>query len=216
VVTVTNAVNILDNMDGVATGVVAVAATGFFAMAAFQGDYVVASFALALAGGSLGFLVHNFPPAKVFMGDAGSLMLGFLLAVLSLKLDAATPHEIVRAVVAVLAVGVPLFDLALVILARSRGGRPIFKGGLDHAAHRLSASGLSGRHVALAAYVSQGFATAGAIVTLEASGLSGAFAASLGTVVALTLLAIFLRMDTLPHADQRSSPVPADPQPRPP
>jgi UDP-GlcNAc:undecaprenyl-phosphate GlcNAc-1-phosphate transferase len=209
VATLTNAVNILDNMDGVAAGVVAVAAGGLAVMAASQGDYLVASFGIAIMGGCLGFLRYNFPPAKVYMGDAGSLMLGFLLAVVSLKLDAATPYAVIRAAVAMLAVGVPLFDLTLVVISRWRQHRPIFRGGLDHTAHRLTAGGLSARHVAFAAYASQAAASVGAIVTYRASLSHGIVAAAFGVTLAAILLVVFLRMETLPYlAVQAPTPAP--------
>ena len=155
VVVVTNAVNLLDNMDGLSSGVVAIAAMTFFAIAAQQGDYLVGSFALAVAGASLGFLRHNFPPAKIFLGDAGSLMLGFFLAGLALKLDLMGPGGTVRALIVLLIVGVPLFDTLLVIVARTRGGRPVYLGGTDHSSHRLSMRGVSGRNVALLTYAAQ-------------------------------------------------------------
>ena len=85
IVVVTNAVNLLDNMDGLCSGVIAISAITFFAIAAQRGDYLVGSFALAVAGGSLGFLRHNYPPAKIFLGDAGSLMLGFFLGSLGIE-----------------------------------------------------------------------------------------------------------------------------------
>ena len=107
VVAVTNALNLLDNMDGLTAGVSTVAALAFFTIAAARGDYLVASFALAVAGASLGFLFHNLPPATIFLGDAGSLMLGFLLAALGLKLDLVGENGFVRSMVPVLILGVP-------------------------------------------------------------------------------------------------------------
>lgn len=155
VVLVTNAANLLDNMDGLSSGVVAISASAFFVIAAQRGDYLAGSFAIAIAGASLGFLRHNFPPAKVFLGDAGSLMLGFLLAGLALKLDLVGPGGAVRAAIVVLIVGVSLFDTALVVIARLRERRPIYLGATDHSSHRLALWGLSSRAVAMVMYAAQ-------------------------------------------------------------
>jgi UDP-GlcNAc:undecaprenyl-phosphate GlcNAc-1-phosphate transferase len=196
VVVVTNALNLLDNMDGLSSGVVAISASTFFVIAAQRGDYLVGSFAIAVAGASLGFLRHNFPPAKVFLGDAGSLMLGFFLAGLALKLDLVGPRGPVRAAIVVLVLGVPLFDMTLVIIARLRERRPIYIGGTDHASHRLVMRGLSPRTVA--------FVTYGAQVAL--CGIALALARAPHTViltgmglVAAVAVAVMLLVLHLPH-----------------
>jgi UDP-GlcNAc:undecaprenyl-phosphate GlcNAc-1-phosphate transferase len=155
VVVVVNAVNLLDNMDGIASGVVVISALGAFAIAAYEGDYLVASLALAVAGATLGFLRYNFPPARIFLGDAGALMLGFLLAALGLKLDLVGRSGLARSVIPALLLAVPLFDMVLVVAARLRDGRPIHRGGTDHSAHRLVGRGLSPRGVAVVAYAVQ-------------------------------------------------------------
>lgn len=155
IVAVTNALNLLDNMDGLASGVTALASLAYFAIAVSQGDYLVASFAAALAGASVGFLRHNFPPARIFLGDAGSLLLGFLLAVLGLMLDLDVANDVLRIGVQALILGVPVFDTLFVVVSRLRGGRPLLLGGKDHSSHRLAAFGLSGRQVALATYAAQ-------------------------------------------------------------
>ena len=121
VLAVTNAINMIDNMDGLSSGLAALASLTFFVIAAGRGDYLVASFAVALAGASLGFLRYNFPPASIFLGDAGTLMIGFLLAAVSLHLDLVGNTGLVRAAIPILALAVPLFDMALVVVGRSPG-----------------------------------------------------------------------------------------------
>jgi UDP-GlcNAc:undecaprenyl-phosphate GlcNAc-1-phosphate transferase len=155
IVAITNAMNLLDNMDGLSSGVAALAALAYFGIAAQRGEFLVGSFALALAGGSLGFLRYNFPPARIFLGDAGSLMMGFLLAALALKLDLVGDGGLVRAAVPALILGVPVFDTLLVILSRALDRRPIHVGGTDHSSHRLAAMGLSTRLVTLCTYLAQ-------------------------------------------------------------
>lgn len=155
VVAVTNAVNFVDNMDGLAASVAAVSTLGVAAIAASNGDYLVGSFALAVAGACIGFLRYNLPPARIFLGDAGSMLLGFLMAALILKLDLPVGAAAPRALSTVLLAAVPLFDLTLVILARWRGGRRIYQGGTDHLSHRLAAQGVSKRGVVLVVATAQ-------------------------------------------------------------
>jgi UDP-GlcNAc:undecaprenyl-phosphate/decaprenyl-phosphate GlcNAc-1-phosphate transferase len=155
VVAITNCINLLDNLDGLSSGVAAISAAAFFAIAFWQGDYLVGAFALAVAGASLGFLRYNFPPARIFLGDAGTLMLGFLLAAIGLKLDLIGPGPLVRATIVVLIFAVPIFDTTLVILARVRAGRPVYQGGTDHSSHRLIRVGLRPGQVAGLTYLAQ-------------------------------------------------------------
>jgi UDP-GlcNAc:undecaprenyl-phosphate GlcNAc-1-phosphate transferase len=192
VVLITNAVNLSDNMDGLASGIGAIAAIAYFAIAVPQGDYLVASFAAALAGASLGFLRYNFPPARIFLGDAGSLLLGFLLASLGLLLDLDVSNDLKRIAVQALIVGVPVFDTVLVVIARRREGRPITVGGTDHASHRLSGLGLSGREVALVAYGAQVACSAVAVTAVNVPELVvpvAIAAALLGGVLAAAIVA---------------------------
>ena len=172
VVAVTNAVNFIDNMDGVAAGVAAVSAFGLFAIAAFEGDLLVASFAIAVSGASLGFLRHNFPPARIFLGDAGSLLLGFLLAALGLQLDLVGPSGVLRGTIAALAVGVPLFDLGLVVASRVAGRRPVHVGGTDHSTHRLSARGMTSRRIALSLMGIQAICSGAAFLLFRAGAMA--------------------------------------------
>jgi UDP-GlcNAc:undecaprenyl-phosphate GlcNAc-1-phosphate transferase len=200
VVAVVNAVNMLDNMDGVASTVVAASAFGFALIAGDRGEYLVGSLALAVAGASLGFLRSNFPPAKIFLGDAGTLMMGYLLAALGLKLDLVGPSNVVRAVIPALLLGVPLFDMVLVVGTRLRERRPFYVGGTDHAAHRLSAHGAPARTVVLAAAATQAVCTSLAFWLNRASDRSTLVMAMASGAIALGSWAIFLHMRELPRA----------------
>jgi UDP-GlcNAc:undecaprenyl-phosphate GlcNAc-1-phosphate transferase len=137
VVGITNAFNLLDNMDGLSAGIATVAGLAFAVIAGLHGQYLVAGLAAGLAGCAAGFLRHNFHPAKIYMGDAGSLFLGFLLAVLGLKLQLTDTPPLVAVFVPMLVLGVPVFDTTLVTWQRLRHGRSPFQGGRDHASHRL-------------------------------------------------------------------------------
>jgi UDP-GlcNAc:undecaprenyl-phosphate GlcNAc-1-phosphate transferase len=123
VLVITNAVNFMDNMDGLAAGIAAVAAVFFFVLAALEGQGLVASLAAALFGAALGFLFYNFAPAVSFMGDAGAFTLGFVLAVIGIKLRFVN-HPLGSTWMApLLVLGVLLFDMSLVVLSRLRRRR---------------------------------------------------------------------------------------------
>ena len=164
IVGVTNALNFLDNMNGLCSGISAVAA-GFFAIAAArQGQYLVASLALLGTGALLGFLPWNYPKAASFLGDAGSHVAGFLLAVLAILptfYSAERPHT--AAVISpLLVLAVPLADLASVVVIRARLRRPPWIGDTNHFSHRL---------------VRAGFSRSQAVGLLWAGGLVGGLAA---------------------------------------
>ncbi|MGI9120309.1 MAG: MraY family glycosyltransferase [Acidimicrobiales bacterium] len=142
IVGITNAVNFLDNMDGLAAGISAAAGSATFILAAASGQGEVARLAGALTGACLGFLVYNRRPASIFMGDAGSLFLGFILAVAVMTVDPALmpPSSFV---VPLLLLALPVLDTSTVVVSRLRRGRPVGEAGKDHLSHRLVAQGLS-------------------------------------------------------------------------
>ncbi len=153
VVGIVSAFNLLDNMDGLCAGVAAVAAFFFLLFALINGQSLVGLLGAAILGAALGFLYHNFHPARIFMGDGGAMFLGFLLAVLGLTLrfPKLPPH--VSWVVPVLVLGVPIFDTTLVTISRLRRGLvPFASPGKDHLSHRLYNLGLNTRQVALVHY----------------------------------------------------------------
>ena len=152
IVGITNAINYQDNMDGLAAGVSAIGAGFFFYLAAMEGQYLVGSLAAALCGAAVGFLVYNFNPASSFMGDMGSLVLGFTLAVLGIKLRFESQPQDVTWMVPVIVLALPAFDAALVTFTRLRERRPISQGGTDHTSHRLMQMGLSQRAVLFILY----------------------------------------------------------------
>jgi UDP-GlcNAc:undecaprenyl-phosphate GlcNAc-1-phosphate transferase len=141
VIGVTNAVNYLDNMDGLTAGVVAIASAYFAVLGGLSGQFLVASLSAALCGCALGFLWHNRPPAKIFMGDAGSLFFGFLLAGLGLELKFDNIARVTFFVpVAVMAI--PVMDALMVSVSRVRRGLSPIQPGKDHTSHRLVAVGI--------------------------------------------------------------------------
>lgn len=190
IVIVMNALNLLDNMDGLSAGVSAIAALALGLTALGQSP-LAAVLAAATAGSALGFLVHNFHPAKVFMGDAGSLLLGFMLAVVALLHTASGAASLGLAVLGPLAVlALPLFDTTLVTTARGLAGMPIMQGGRDHSSHRLAALGLSDSETVLLLYgVAGALAILGIIADQVATLIAPLFALA---IVALILFGAFL------------------------
>jgi UDP-GlcNAc:undecaprenyl-phosphate GlcNAc-1-phosphate transferase len=152
VLAITNAINFLDNMDGLAAGVTAIAGSAFTVIAYAEGLILVSMLGAALAGSAIGFLIYNFNPASSFMGDMGSLVLGFTLAVLGIKLEFGTQPLSVTWMVPILVLALPVFDINLVILTRILEKRPVGLGGRDHSSHRLLAAGLSQRQTLLVLY----------------------------------------------------------------
>ena len=138
---ITNAMNLLDNMDGLSASTATIAALWFGAIALVNGQFLVSALAFALAGGAAGFLRDNRPPARIYMGDAGSLFLGIMLAALGMLLSLEV-GMLRTAAIPVLVLTVPVLDTALVTVARIRHGISPFQGGRDHTSHRLVRVGL--------------------------------------------------------------------------
>lgn len=152
IVGIVNAFNLLDNMDGLSAGIATIASFSFFVIGVINEQYLVAALASALAGCALGFLRHNFHPARIYMGDAGSLFLGFLLAIIGIKLRFDAPVQITF-IVPILILGVPIADTILVITSRIAHGRNPFSGGRDHLSHRLVFVGIPVRAAVALIYV---------------------------------------------------------------
>jgi UDP-GlcNAc:undecaprenyl-phosphate GlcNAc-1-phosphate transferase len=162
---ITNAFNWLDNMDGVAAGIATIATLNLVLFDLLFNGGTVAPLALVLAGAALGFLVHNLPPARIFMGDSGSGFLGFTVATIAVI---GTYRDVSNVLLAVLVpamiLAVPIFDTAMVTLMRMLNRRPVFKGGRDHPAHRLVAMGLPERRAVALLYGLSALAGASALV----------------------------------------------------
>jgi UDP-GlcNAc:undecaprenyl-phosphate GlcNAc-1-phosphate transferase len=141
VVGITNAVNYMDNMDGLSAGVAAIAAGYFFVLAALSGQILVASLAAALTGCALGFLWWNRPPARIFMGDTGSLFLGLMLAAIGLKLRF-NALDRVAFFVPIAVMAIPILDALMVSVSRVRRGLSPIHPGKDHMSHRLVRVGI--------------------------------------------------------------------------
>ncbi len=185
IVAITNAFNLLDNMDGLCAGTAVAVATGLLGLAVIQGQSAVAGAAAAVLGAAIGFLVYNSSPASIFLGDCGSLFLGFVLAVLCTALD--FPGWSTPSILTVILVlfAVPTFDTTLVTISRLRRGLdPLRTPGKDHLSHRLAHAGWGpARAVSLLVAISTAAATAAVLAGL----IGGAFVGMCG----LALVALF-------------------------
>ena len=157
VVGITNAFNLLDNMDGLSSGVATIAAAFFTLLAAMSDQYLVGTLAAALFGACIGFLVYNWNPAQVFMGDTGSLFLGFLLAAVGIKLRFPANSASITWMIPILVLALPVFDTTLVFFSRlRRGNNPLTTAGKDHVSHRLARRTGSQREAVLLCYLIAG------------------------------------------------------------
>jgi len=149
---ITNAFNLLDNMNGLSAGIAGIAAV-FFGAIMWQGNQIdMAVVSFAIAGASFGFLKHNFPNANIFMGDTGSLVLGFLLASTAAMGSWSTRFLTTSVSMPIIILAYPIFDTSLVTIMRLLEGRSIFQGGRDHSSHRLALLGYKKKRAVLVIY----------------------------------------------------------------
>lgn len=154
IVGITASFSIFDHMDGLCAGIAAIAAAFFVILSGIDGQLVQGIIAAAVFGAALGFLRWNFKPAKLFMGDSGAMFLGFMMAVLGLMVRIPGQSALNDLVIAVLVLGVAVFDTLLVIVSRTRRGLvPFASPGKDHTAHRLANLGLGQRNAVIVLYL---------------------------------------------------------------
>jgi UDP-GlcNAc:undecaprenyl-phosphate GlcNAc-1-phosphate transferase len=151
IVGIINAFNLIDGMDGLSSGVSFFACITIMSLSIVNGYMFVALVSAALAGAVVGFLVYNFNPAKIFMGDAGSMFIGYILAVLSLK-NQSKGHTIVSMLVPIIAMGLPILDTTLAFLRRFLRNQSIFSADKQHIHHILLSKGLNQRKVVFMLY----------------------------------------------------------------
>ena len=193
IIGITNAINLLDNMDGLASGI-AIIAAGFLALSFVNtAQYTEALVLLTFAGALLGFLIYNSNPASIFMGDCGSMFVGFFLASSALVNVSGGRSRSFLPVLAVpiLVLFIPIFDTTFVTILRKLSGRSASQGGRDHTSHRLVALGMSERH---AVWMLYGFAALSGVLalTVQRVKLDVSLAAIAGFTILLTLLGVYL------------------------
>jgi UDP-GlcNAc:undecaprenyl-phosphate GlcNAc-1-phosphate transferase len=199
VVGICNSINFFDNLDGGASGTVAVISIFLFAIAFNQGQLLVSALAVVTAGATLGFLIWNKSPAKIYMGDAGALFLGIIIAVLTIRLNPEVGPQSRALSIPLLLMAVPILDTTTVVISRLSRGISPFTGGRDHLSHRLMRKGLGRKATA---YVLWGMAAAFGSVAFLACCVTSTLAVP--TIYAtgaiwVVLLVTFLR---IPATDQ--------------
>ncbi len=193
IVLIINAFNFLDNMDGLSAGIAAITTSILFTASALSGQVFVGSMALLLVGTLLGFLAWNFPPAKIFMGDAGSLVIGFFVALLTLRTT--YYHESLNGqwypvLMPLIAMAVPLYDFTSVTLLRISQGKSPFVGDTQHFSHRMKRRGLSDKQTVLTLYLATLCSGLGATFLYQVN-LIGAVLIFAQTFMILVIIAIF-------------------------
>jgi UDP-GlcNAc:undecaprenyl-phosphate GlcNAc-1-phosphate transferase len=195
IVGITNAFNLLDNMDGLSAGVAFVASSVLLVNAWWRGEVFVSLILVAFIGTLFGFLLFNFEPASVFLGDCGSLFIGFMMATLTLleRYVTTASSSYFPVVMPVVLLAVPLTDTLTVIAIRVRDGRPVYVGDSSHLSHRLVALGFTKREAVLFIYLATFCLGAGAALLPDASlGETVLLAAQAVGIVLLILRLMFI------------------------
>jgi UDP-GlcNAc:undecaprenyl-phosphate GlcNAc-1-phosphate transferase len=193
VLLITNAFNLIDGLDGLAAGSALFSTVVVFVMSLIVPNPLVAFLAIALTGATLGFLRFNFYPASIFLGDSGSLFIGFMLAALALAGSEKAP-TMVAVAIPIVSLGLPILDVVLAVMRRFLGGKPLFAGDRDHIHHKLLKRGLSQRGAVLVLY---GVTTVFALLSLVL--LHGA--AMIGLVLAAIGIGITVGVQYLGYAE---------------
>ena len=193
IVGVTNAFNIIDVMDGLSAGVAVIAAVTLSIVAMENGRITVAVMAASLAGAALGFLKYNFHPARIYMGDTGSMFIGFTLSALAIGNTAGgyTKMSVYGFLAPVMILGVPVFDTLFVMFFRARRGQSMFYGSNDHFAIRLRKAGWPIRRIAAASYAASALLSAAALTLMRLTHRPYIYLC-LGLVLAAVLCAAYL------------------------
>jgi UDP-GlcNAc:undecaprenyl-phosphate GlcNAc-1-phosphate transferase len=192
IVLIINAFNFLDNMDGLSAGIAAIASCILLTAAAISGQVFVGGLAIVVIGALCGFLFFNFPPAKIFMGDAGSMVVGFFVAMLTLRTTyyhEAQSGQWYAVFMPLIVMAVPLYDFISVTVLRISQGASPFVGDTQHFSHRLRRRGLSDKQTALTLYLATLCTGLGAIFLYQVN-LGGAILIFVQTVMVLSIIAI--------------------------
>lgn len=171
IVTITNATNFIDNLDGGAGGVVFLCSISFTIVTLSSGQFAVSTLASIIAGATLGFLIWNINPARIYLGDSGSLFLGSMLAILSLRIEASMESRLTTLIFLFGSLAIPILDISVAVISRLARRASPFSGGLDHLSHRLISKGLSVKSSAIIIWSLQSYFCAISILLFNARGV---------------------------------------------
>ena len=198
IVAICNSINFFDNLDGGAAGTVAVSTLGIALIAANQGQELITALSVVTCGATVGFLLWNKSPAKIYMGDAGALFLGVLVALLTIRLNPGISPQFNSIAILPMLLAVPILDTCIAVFSRLRRGISPFTGGKDHLSHRLMRKGLNKQNTAYCLWAMQASFVAIALVVYQFSNTLGTPGVVLAGVYWLGAFVWFWR---IPSAD---------------
>jgi UDP-GlcNAc:undecaprenyl-phosphate GlcNAc-1-phosphate transferase len=193
IVGICNSINFFDNLDGAASGAVAIAALGVFVIAFDRGQELVSALSIVTAGATIGFLMWNKSPAKIYMGDAGALFLGIVISVATIRLNPGITPTWQSLAIPVMLLAVPLLDTCIAVFSRLARGLSPLTGGKDHLSHRLVRAGLSRPMAAISLWSASGVCALFALGVYFFADSLGAILIGIFAAVWLLALVLFLR-----------------------
>ena len=193
IVGICNSINFFDNLDGAASGAIAIAALGVFVIAFDRGQELVSALSIVTAGATIGFLMWNKSPAKIYMGDAGALFLGIIISVATIRLNPGIVPTWKSLTIPVMFLAVPLLDTCVAVFSRIARGLSPLTGGKDHLSHRLVRAGLSRRMAAITLWSASGVCVVIAVLVYQYSDSLGFYLIFAFAAAWLLALILFLR-----------------------
>jgi len=193
VVGISNSINFFDNLDGGAAGTVAISSAALAFLALTGDQFLLAALATVTTGATLGFLVWNKSPAKIYMGDAGALFLGVLLATLTIRLEPSTNTQIGSYLTPIFLLAIPILDTTVAVISRLRRHVSPFQGGQDHLSHRLIRAGLSRKQTAILLWLLSGVYAALAILISKTNSVFESYSVIAGAALWIFLFMLFFK-----------------------
>ena len=193
VVGICNSINFFDNLDGGAAGTVAISSIALAYLSLSGDQYLIAALSTVTAGATLGFLVWNKSPAKIYMGDAGALFLGVLLATLTIRFESSAQLQLSSYFIPVLLLAIPILDTSVAVFSRIRRDVSPFQGGQDHLSHRLIRAGYSRKSAALSLWGLSAFFALAAILISLIDGMIESYILIIAVVIWLALFGLFFK-----------------------
>jgi UDP-GlcNAc:undecaprenyl-phosphate GlcNAc-1-phosphate transferase len=193
VVGICNSINFFDNLDGGAAGTVAISSIALAYLALSGDQYLIAALSTVTAGATLGFLVWNKSPAKIYMGDAGSLFLGVLLAILAVRFEPNTESQFSSYLIPVFLIAIPILDTTVAVLSRVRRNLSPFQGGQDHLSHRLIRAGRSRKSAAFTLWSLSALYASAAIIISQVDSVTENYLVAVAAFVWIILFILFFR-----------------------